>query len=221
MRSSSKTASLALVIGALAFSGCASNNRGATGPLRVEDYSPLGLGYTWNYSVRFFSQTGERKVKIVSKQKGYFLDSLGGALQHTAHGLRDRDRYLIKGPLKEGAKWKAVLSASAVEHYEIVSLGEACEAKAGRFDNCLVIQGRVRQDAKVTLHSRFVWAKDVGLVKIITDAEFAGKEGLSRQTEQSLINYNFTEEVTPKAEPKAPAKAQKASSDEAPDSWSR
>lgn len=153
----------------------------------VTDYAPLAVGASWTYDMRFSGQSGERTVRIIQQNDGFFMDDAGGELKVAPDGLRDRRRYLIRRPLVAGTKWKSVVSASAVEHYEIVSVGEACTAKAGTFSDCLEIRSWLRQDAKHTLHNRFLWAKGVGLVKIATTLETGGKR--IPQTEQSLVRF--------------------------------
>jgi hypothetical protein len=194
---------------------CATGGK-SPGPDRGEptalDYAPLAVGASWTYALNFQGQTGERTVSIVAEKDGYFVDSEKGELRHTREGLRDRSRYLVRHPLRAGESWKAVLSASAVERYRIVSVSEPCESLAGRFDDCLVVEATVRRDAEVSLQSRFVWARGVGLVKIETAVELAGK-GLVPQTSQSLVRY------TQGARSK-PAGAS-GGGDDGPDSWSR
>lgn len=155
----------------------------------VHHYAPLAVGASWTYAMNFQGQRGERTVRIASKNdEGFFVDDQGAELKHTREGLRDRQRYLIRGPLEVGATWKSIVSASAVEHYRVASVGEGCDSLAGRFEDCLVIEGHIRRDAQVTLHSRFVWARNVGLLKIETEVELAGK-GRVPQTSQSLLRY--------------------------------
>ncbi|MCB9645515.1 MAG: hypothetical protein H6730_02800 [Deltaproteobacteria bacterium] len=183
---------------------------GPEGPATAADYAPLKVGASWTYAVKFPGQAGERTITILEEKDGYFVDSAGGALRHTPEGLRDQVRFLLRNPLTVGATWKAVVSASAVEHYTLEGVGEPCTAQAGAFTDCLVVAGSIRQDAQHTLHSKFYWARGVGLVKITTALEYQGK--IEPQTEQSLMHYN----LAPKAA--APAEGEEAPTDEG---WSR
>lgn len=158
---------------------------------RASDYAPLKVGAMWTYDMQYPGQVGEMTVRLVGEQDGFVLDDRNGALRHTSEGLRDRDRYLIKNPLVPGAKWKTIVGPSAVEHAEIVSVGEQCEAAAGKFADCLVVHGWIRRDDKVTLHIDWTWAKDVGLVKVETAADISGR-GRVPQTKQSLRQFSLT-----------------------------
>lgn len=154
----------------------------------ARDYAPLRVGDIKTYAVSFQGQSGRRTVRVTGRDGDYYVDDAGGALRHTVEGLRDRQRYLIREPLEAGRTWKAILSASAVERYQIASVGEACEAHAGRYDDCLVVEASLRRDTKLTLISRFTWARGVGLVKIQTEAEIEGRKDRVPQTEQSLVH---------------------------------
>jgi hypothetical protein len=177
----------------LLFIGCAAKtiHQTPTEPTS-RDYAPLKVGASWTYDVQYPGQKGQMTVKIVGEKEGYFLqqadkgDPVG--VRHTEEGFRDAQRFMIHNPLKAGSTWKSVVSASAVEHYSIVSIGEKCDCPAGQFDDCLVIESKIRRDPKVSLIARFTWAKDVGLVRIDTDAEIEGK-GRIPQVHQTLVKY--------------------------------
>lgn len=154
----------------------------------AKDYAPLEIGASWNYEMNYLGQSGEMKVELVAEKDGYVVDNRNGSLKHTEEGLRDKDRYLIRNPLKAGAKWKAVVGPSAVEHAEIVSVGEPCDTKAGRFGDCLVVHGWMRRDDKTTLHIEWTWARGVGLARVETTAEIRG-QGRVPQTRQVLRSY--------------------------------
>lgn len=166
---------------------CAVAPRVAGRIVSARDYAPVHVGDAKTYAVRFQGQTGRRTVRVTGQDGAYFVDDAGGALRHTPEGLRDRQRYLIRHPLEAGRTWKAILSASAVERYRIVSVGASCEAHAGRFEDCLVVEASLRRDESLTLFSRFTWARGVGLVKVSTEVEIAG-QGRVPQTEQSLVH---------------------------------
>ena len=155
----------------------------------IAAYVPLDVGHAWTYAMNFLGKTGERTVTIMSKDaEGFYVDDAQGALRVDDEGLRDRQRYLLRAPVVAGNQWKAVVSASAVERYKIESVGEPCETKAGRFEDCVVVSSKLRRDETMTLHARFTWAKGIGLVKIETESE-TGTSGRVKQTEQSLLRY--------------------------------
>lgn len=161
----------------------------------------------------FQGQTGERTVKIVGQDNGYFVDDQNGHLRHTPEGLRDEQRFLIRKPVVAGNSWKAIVSASAVENYSILSVGDPCTVRAGQFGDCLVVESRLRRDAHVTLFIRFTWAKGVGLVRIETLAEIDGRR--VPQTDQSLLHYGLG------AATDAPPPAAPPAADDGPNSWTR
>lgn len=174
----------------------------------ASDYAPLKVGARWNYEVEYPGQKGEMMVELISFKDGHFVDNRKGTLQHTRNGLRDRDRYLIRHPIKAGNSWKSVVGPSAVEHLSIAEVGVPCESRAGRFADCLVVVGRLRRDKNMQLHIKWVWAKGVGLVKLETESEITGK-GRERQVVHSLKDYSFGGDV----------KAKSSSDDDGPDTW--
>lgn len=175
-----------------ALCGCATTTKEAGGPsVTAQDYAPYALGASWTYAVNYLGQQDRQTITVVKEEEGYFVDDQQGRFRHTDEGLRDQARYLIRNPIEEGNEWKAILSASSVEHYRISSVGRPCESQAGRFEDCLVVESRNRRDDKMTLLARFTWARGIGLVKIETEAEIKGK-GRIPQTERSLIHYKLT-----------------------------
>ena len=209
---------VAVLLGALA--ACAS----APAPQKVverssRDYAPLTIGARWTYDMSYPGQTGEMSVTLTGVRDGYVVDDKNGAFRHTDEGLRDRDRYLIKHPLIAGTAWKSVVSASAVERSEILSVGEPCASVAGSFSDCVVVQGSLKRDEKLTLHIRWTWARDIGLVKVETEVDVSGK-GRIPQTKQSLKHYALHPSAPP--EPgKAPKELAKPAPDEAPPAWGK
>lgn len=190
VRSSPGLVLVALVAAALGPSACATPPHATGGEPSAADYAPLGVGHAWTYSVVYPGQKGEMTVKIVGQKNGYFVDDRDppSNLRITPEGLRDPQRYLIRNPLQAGSTWKAVVSASAVEHYKVVSVGEVCSTLAGRFDDCLVVESYLRGDKATTLHVRWTWARGIGLVKLETEAEVAGR-GRIPAVKQDLVRY--------------------------------
>jgi hypothetical protein len=181
-----RAAMLALV---LLVSSCATASKSVPkGQAHAVDYAPLRVGASWTYEMQYPGQVGEMTVRLVGLQEGFVVDDKNGAFRHTSEGLRDRDRYLLRHPLAPGTTWKTVVGPSAVEHAEIVSVGDPCESAAGRFSDCILVHGWIRRDEKLTLHIEWTWARDVGLVKVETIAEIAG-QGRVPQTKQTLKSY--------------------------------
>jgi hypothetical protein len=192
---------------------CASTPKAEVKPIgpTAADYAPLQIGKSWTYQVSYPGQKGEMTVTIKDQKDGFYIDDREGAFKLTQDGLRDKQRYLIRHPLTKDATWKTVVSASAVEHNKIVSIGETCSCMAGGFDDCLVIESSIRRDAKVTLIVRWTWAKGIGLVKLETEADIVG-QGRVPQVKQSLIRYS----AAPTQKPEI-----KENGDDGPDSWTK
>ena len=192
---------------------CASTQKHEDTPLvaTARDYAPLAIGKSWTYQAWWTGQKGEMTINVVKEEDGYLIDDKGGEFRFTQDGLRDKKRYLIRHPLTAGASWQTVVSASAVEHNKIVSVGERCECAAGSFPDCLVVESTIRQNAKVSIVITWTWARGVGLVKFETEAEIAG-QGRVPQVKNSLIRYGS-------ASDKAPEKPKDGEG--APDSWTR
>jgi hypothetical protein len=185
--------SLPILAGCAAFAACATTKSVKTKDLEPtsRDYAPLVAGASYTYDVQYPGQKGSMTVKVIGEKDGYFVDDHNGKFKHTQEGLRDEQRYLIKNPLKAGSSWKAVVSASAVEHSQILSVGEKCSSPAGQFDDCLVVESTVRRDASVSLTIQWTWAKNVGLVKLEMIAEIDGKR--VPQVQQALTRYALSE----------------------------
>lgn len=199
----------------LALSACASTKVAQAPSRTARDYAPYAKGASWTYRADFLGQKSERTVNITGKEGGYWVDDAGGRFQLTATGLRDDRRYLIEQPIKAGHSWKAVLSVSAVEHYEIVSVGMACSVPAGRFSDCLVVEARLRRSDKLSLLSRFTWARGVGLVQVGTELLEGDKR--KPQTKIELLRYQLKPGDAPAAAPsEAPTDAEGA-----PKTWSQ
>jgi len=168
------------MIGVAMFACASTGSMGEGKNVLASEYAPLAVGSSWTYNVEYPGQKGEMKVELVSFKDGYFLDNRKGTLQHTLSGLRDRERYLIRHPIKVGTAWKSVTGPSAVEHLRIDEVGVPCESHAGRFTDCLIVNGRLRRDKNMQLHIKWVWAKGVGLVRVETEAEITARVGCRR-----------------------------------------
>ena len=179
--------------------------------VEARDYAPMAVGANWTYETNVLGDTtkGSVQIRITDKVKGFYRDSAGAEYKHTARGLRDRIRYLIRNPLQQGKTWKATLSAAAVEHYTIESIGQPCDTRAGRFPDCLVVKAFQRRNDRETQHVTYTWVRSVGLARILVEGEIKGK-GRFRQSELSLVNYSLSGQRPPPAD-----------EDGAPSEWKR
>jgi len=135
-------------------------------------------------------------VTITGREAGWFLDDRGGRLRVTSGGLRDPRRYLVRRPLEVGTAWTSVLSASAVEHYRIRSVGAPCEVRAGSFPDCLVVESRLRRDDRMQLTAEWTWIRGVGLGRVTTTALVDGRP--VPQTRQDLVHFDLDGDGNPK-----------------------
>ena len=161
---------------ALCASACATRPSSPRAPAAsAEDYYPLAVGNHWTYAVNFLGDRRERRVEIIGQRDGYYLDNEGGQLTVDGLGIRDQKRYLLKDPIRLGASWTNVVSASSVEHYQITELGPPCQVPAGTFENCVKVQSRNRMDEQRTLVNELTFAPSVGIVRIELTLESGGK----------------------------------------------
>ena len=161
---------------ALLLTACATPpSSGRTPAATAEDYYPLAVGNHWTYSVNFLGDRRERRVEIIGHRDGYYLDNEGGQLTVDGLGVRDQKRYLIREPVRSGASWTNVVSASSIEHYQITEVGQTCRAPAGTFENCVRVLSRNRMDEQRTLVNELTFAPSVGIVRLELSLESNGK----------------------------------------------
>jgi hypothetical protein len=158
-------------------------------PASVVAYYPLAVGNKWTYQVNLLGERQIQTVEIVRQQRGFFEDNQGGELAVDSYGIRDHKRYLLRSPLDLGATWTNVVSVSSVEHYKLESVGEPCAAPAGGFTSCVRVTSRNRVNATTTLVAEFTFAPHVGIVRVRTSRESAGKE--IPQVELALLKYEL------------------------------
>ena len=181
-------AALCLGVGA-----CASRQQAAEPESRpsdsLADYYPLAVGNRWTYRVNG-REDKTVDVEILKEEEGYFHDNQGGQLTVDGFGVRDRKRYLLRGPLADGNSWTNVVSVSSTERYRILQAGVPCEAPAGAFAHCVRVEARNRVDASTTLINALTFAEGVGLVRIEVSAEKANGERLP-QTWLELASFKL------------------------------
>ena len=153
------------------------------------DYFPLAVGNAWTYLDR--SSPGaapvRRSVRVVERDReGYFVDDQRGALRADGDCLHDRTRRLLCQPLRRGHSWSSVVSAAAVERYEIAGVGETVAVPAGTFQGCVRVRSQLRSGG-VEQVAELTYAPGVGLVRLET---FAVVEGVARpQVRGELESY--------------------------------
>ena len=161
----------------------------AASPGAPADYFPLAVGNAWTYLDR--SSPGaapvQRSVRVVERDReGYFIDDQRGALRADGDCLHDRTRRLLCQPLRRGHSWSSVVSAAAVERYEIAGVGETVVVPAGTFQGCVRVRSQLRSGG-VEQVAELTYAPGVGLVRLET---FAVLEGVARpQVRGELESY--------------------------------
>jgi hypothetical protein len=192
-----RTVTMGLLLAALA--GCAHTVETRKAPERsAELYYPLAVGNSWTYDVTFLGEQREDTITFVKSEDGYLVDNKGNKLTADAYGVRDDKRYLIQEPVEADHTWKNVVSVSETEHYKILSVGEPCEAPAGKWPDCVVVQGSQRVQGNAELRNTLTFARGVGLVRVAVDLA-RGSEQL-RQTELALKSFK----LAPPSEGKKP-----------------
>ena len=154
-------------------------------------YYPLAVGNRWTYRVNGRVDKAV-DVEVLKEEDGYFHDNQGGQLSVDGFGVRDRKRYLLRGPLAEGNQWTNVVSVSSTERYRILQAGVPCEAPAGSFSHCVRVEARNRVDAQTTLVNALTFAEGVGLVRIEVSAEKSNGERMP-QTWLELASFKLQE----------------------------
>lgn len=152
-------------------------------------YYPLAVGNRWTYRVNG-REDKTVDVEVLKEEDGYFQDNQGGQLTVDGFGVRDRKRYLLRGPLEKGNEWTNVVSVSSTERYRILQAGVPCEAPAGSFRHCVRVEARNRVDANTTLVNALTFAEGVGLVRIEVSAEKSNGERVP-QTWLELASYKL------------------------------
>lgn len=152
-------------------------------------YYPLAVGNRWTYRVNGRADKTV-DVEVLKEEDGYFLDNQGGQLTVDGFGVRDRKRYLLRGPLAQGNEWTNVVSVSSTERYRILQSGVPCDAPAGSFRHCVRVEARNRVDANTTLVNALTFAEGVGLVRIEVSAEKSNGERVP-QTWLELASYKL------------------------------
>jgi hypothetical protein len=176
---------------------CAHAPQKAEVQVDVASYYPLQVGNSWTYDVNLLGAHQKQEISIVGAQGGRFTDSAGNTLSVDAYGIRDEKRYLLRTPIAVGTRWNNVVSVSSYEQYEIIEAGHSCEAPAGTFVGCVVVQSRNKAEGEKTLINTMTFAPRVGLVRVATEMDVGGK--LIPQARLELVSYKVGQGGTPDA----------------------
>lgn len=167
---------------ALALAACTTTSKAtSTGPTQpaqtAGDFYPLGIGTTWTYEVKMLGETRTIDVSTLRKTgEGFVEDSTGAQFLIDGFGVRDQKRYLLRNPIAAGTKWTNVVSVSSVEAYEIIAANQPCDAPAGKWEGCVVVESRNRVEEGTTLVNEMTFAPGVGIVRLSTVLESNGKQ---------------------------------------------
>lgn len=158
---------------------------------RSSEYFPLTVGVSWEYEATMLGEKRTLPVSILKVVDGVAEDSTGAKLQADAWGVRDDRRYLLRDPIESGTKWNNVVSPSSIENYQIIAADQPCDAPAGKWDGCVIVESRNRIDQTKTLVNEMTLAPGVGIVKMATTLEEEGKR--LPQSHLVLLKFNGAE----------------------------
>lgn len=169
-----------ILLCALAATACTTASK-TTAPSKPQvtagDFYPLRLGVTWSYEVKLLGETRTIEVTTLRKNgEGFVEDSTGAQFLVDGFGIRDQKRYLLRNPIAAGTKWTNVVSVSSVEAYEIIAANQPCDAPAGKWEGCVVVESRNRVEEGTTLVNEMTFAPGVGIVRLSTVLESNGKQ---------------------------------------------
>jgi hypothetical protein len=174
-----------VLLAAVLATGCATGKTAAKSDVQgstAAEYYPLKIGNSWTYEVKFLGQKQVETI-VVEKVEGEFFvmktsnpNAEPPKIKADAYGVRDEKRYLIREPVQAGTTWTNVVSVETTEHYKILSVGSGCEAVAGKFSDCVVVESRQRlPENKGLLINQMTFARGIGVVRIATEIEANGQ----------------------------------------------
>jgi hypothetical protein len=169
------------VLTALCLSACVTTPAGpgeARKPtVTAAEFYPLAVGNQWTYEVQLLGEKRTIDVSTLKKNpEGFVEDSTGAQFLADSYGVRDQKRYLLRNPIETGTRWTNVVSVSSIENYEIVAAQQACEAPAGKWEGCVVVESRNRVEEGTVLVNEMTFAPGVGIVRLNTVLESNGKQ---------------------------------------------
>ncbi|MBL8922648.1 MAG: hypothetical protein JNJ54_27610 [Myxococcaceae bacterium] len=151
------------------------------------DYFPLKVGTAWEYEASMLGEKRTLPVSILKVVDGAAEDSTGARLMADAWGVRDDRRYLLRNPIETGTRWNNVVSPSSIENYEIISVDQPCDAPAGRWEGCVIVESRNRIDQSKTLVNEITLAPAVGIVRMATTLDDGGRR--LPQSQLTLLRF--------------------------------
>jgi len=158
--------------------GCVTSMPAAPPPPQrtAADFFALWVGTQWEYEVELLGAKKTSEVTLLKQNReGYFEDSTGAMFLVDAFGVRDQKRYLLRNPIAVGTSWTNVVSASSVEHYEIIGVEQPCGTRGGRWDACVTVESRNRIEEDKALVNQYTLAPGVGIVTLGTLLETGGR----------------------------------------------
>lgn len=179
---------------ALGLSGCRTAASDKPVPASPDDgllspsaYYPLAVGNSWTYQL--LGQEHRETIQIVGRDGPWFLDDHKGRLRTDGEGVRDRDRYLLRAPLKAGAKWSAVENL-VVQRFEVTATEVSAVTRAGTFLHCVRVRNAQPLDKNQgSFVTEWTYAPKVGLVQL--RQETIGPTGKAvQQTSLELVAYS-------------------------------
>lgn len=151
-------------------------------------FYPLAVGTTWTYEVKLLGEARTIDVSMLKQTSdGFTEDSTGAQFLADSYGVRDQKRYLLRNPVETGTKWTNVVSVSSVENYEIVASEQPCDAPAGKWEGCVIVESRNRVEEGTVLVNEMTFAPGVGIVRLSTVLESNGKQ--IPQSTLSLLKF--------------------------------
>lgn len=189
-----------IVVAAVAVVGCATTtDAGPTGP-RASDFSNAAVGNVWAYKLTP-GPDEPQAVKMVSRdERGFYVDDRGGRIAPRSDGLFDGERFLLKEPVVAGATWIAVQKSKrpelpgATEQYRIVATDLRVTVPAGTFDGCVEVEGTTptrdpETGRPATIVMRWVWAKQVGMIRLQQLVQREGDEAPVPTASMELTSF--------------------------------
>jgi hypothetical protein len=151
-------------------------------------YYPLAVGNSWTYAFR--GSDKQETIRIIGQDGPWFIDDHRGRLRYEKDGVRDADRYLLRGPLAVGAKWSAVENL-VVQRFEVVSVDSSAVTEAGTFTRCVVVRNQQPLAKKgAAFVTEWTYAPRVGLVQLVTSTlDAQGRQ--QEQTRLQLVAYRL------------------------------
>lgn len=175
-----------------AANGGRTENRGPSEVFDLRPYLPLAEGNRWRFVGSLLSQPVDREISIVGQDGPWFIDSEGERFRFDSEGLRSPVRYLLRAPIKEGARWQVVISIDEIENYEITSTGVTIQVPAGKFSGCVKVVAQTRRGSTTVLFKEDTFCPNVGWVRIRTWVDIAGR-GQAEQTILQLASYSLAD----------------------------